>query len=73
MCGREGQAVGPALVCSLVGCSLSGSPHWSRLVDSVGLLVEFLSPLGSQSFLERFHKTSLAQSISASVSVRCCM
>jgi hypothetical protein len=34
-------------VCSLVGGSVSGSPQGSRLCDSVGLPVEFLSPLGS--------------------------
>jgi hypothetical protein len=35
--------LGPALVCSLVGGSVSESPQESRLVDSVGLLMEFLS------------------------------
>ena len=34
----------PAHACSLVGDSISGSPQGSRLVDSVGLLVESLSP-----------------------------
>jgi len=33
--------------CSLVGGSVSVSPHRSRLVDSLGLLVVSLIPLGS--------------------------
>ena len=36
-----------APVCSLVGGSVSGNPQGCRTVDSVGLLVESLSPLGS--------------------------
>jgi hypothetical protein len=35
--------LGPAPDCSLVSGSVSGSPHGLRLVDYVGLLVEFLS------------------------------
>ena len=38
---------GLGLVCSLVGGSVSGNPQGSELVDSVGLLVEPLSLLGS--------------------------
>ena len=41
-----GVGVGPAHVCSLVGVSVSGSPQRSRLVDSVGLLVESRSSSG---------------------------
>jgi hypothetical protein len=41
--------VGPDLALSLVGDSVSGSPQGSRLVDFVGLPVEFLSSLGSLS------------------------
>ena len=36
-----------ALVCSLVGGSVSGNPQGSTLGDSVGLLVESLCPRGS--------------------------
>jgi hypothetical protein len=43
-------------VCSLVGGSVSESPQWSRLVDSVGLPVEFLSPSGSPVFPVRVPK-----------------
>jgi hypothetical protein len=41
-------------VCSLVGGSIFGRPHGSRLVDSIGLPVESLSPqvLIIQSFLQ---------------------
>jgi hypothetical protein len=39
--------LGPDHACSLVGGSVSGSPQGSRLVNSVGLLIESLSPLGS--------------------------
>jgi hypothetical protein len=51
-------------------------PQRSRLVDSVGLLVEFLFPLGPQSFLLFFHKSPQAPStvwpwVSASVWVSC--
>lgn len=38
--------LGPVNACSLVGGLVSVSPHGPQLVDSVGLLVEFLSPLG---------------------------
>ena len=41
------RGLGPADVCSLFGNSVSGSPHESRLVDSVGLPVESLSFSGS--------------------------
>lgn len=34
--------LGPVFTCSLVGVSVSERPHGPRLVDSVGLLVEFL-------------------------------
>jgi hypothetical protein len=42
--------LGPALICSLVGGSVSGSPQGSRFVDFVGLLMEFLFPLDSSTF-----------------------
>jgi hypothetical protein len=38
--------LGAACVCSLIGVSDSEIPQWSRLVGSVCLSVEFLSPLG---------------------------
>jgi len=41
-----GGSLGLAHVCSLVGGSVSERPQGSRLVDSVGLPVPFLSPLG---------------------------
>ena len=50
---REG--LGPALVCSLIGGSDSGRAQGSRLVDSVGLLVESLCPPVPQSFPQLFH------------------
>lgn len=57
----EGMGQGPACVCFLVGFSVSESPQRSRLVDSVGRPVEFLSPLlwRPQSFPPFFYKTSL--------------
>ena len=36
-----GRGLSLAHVCSLVGGSVSGSPQGSRLVDSIGLPVEF--------------------------------
>jgi hypothetical protein len=44
-------ALGPTHVCSLVGASVSGIPQGSSLIDSVGLHVEFLSPLGLRVFI----------------------
>jgi hypothetical protein len=41
------EALGPARVCSLVGGFISMKPQGSWLVDSVDLLVDFLSPMGS--------------------------
>jgi hypothetical protein len=41
-------------VCSLAGCIVAESPQGSRVVDSVGLPVKVLSPLGLQSFLLLF-------------------
>jgi hypothetical protein len=38
--------LGPAHVCFFIGSSVSRSPQGYRLVDSVGLLVESLSPPG---------------------------
>lgn len=35
-----------ASACSLIGTSISVSPHRSMLVDSVYLLAEYVSPLG---------------------------
>jgi hypothetical protein len=46
MCGD----LGPAHAHSVVGGIVSGSPQWSRLVYSVGLPVEFWSPLCLQAF-----------------------
>jgi hypothetical protein len=40
----------PASIYSLVGSLVSVSPQESRLVDSVGLPVEFLSPPGPTIF-----------------------
>lgn len=40
-----GWELGPAHVWSLICGSVSGSPQEFRSVNSVGLLVEFLSPL----------------------------
>jgi hypothetical protein len=37
--------------CSLVGGSVSGSPPGSRLVDSVGHPMKFISPLGAPNSL----------------------
>ena len=42
---------GPPHVCSLVGDPVSESPEESRIVDSVGLPVEFLSPVGPANLL----------------------
>ena len=39
--------LGPAHICSLVSDSVSGSPQCSKLPNSVGLLMESLSPVGS--------------------------
>ena len=41
----------PALVCSLVGGSVSGNLQGYRLVDSDSLLVESLPPLGSSTLI----------------------
>lgn len=49
-------ALGPAHTHSLVGDSVSVSPQGSRLVDSVGLPVEFLSPLGPAILPQLFHR-----------------
>jgi hypothetical protein len=38
--------LGPVCACSLIGDSVSENSQESRLLDSVGLPVEFLSPLG---------------------------
>ena len=46
-----------AHVCSLVGGSVSESPEGSRLIDTVGFSVEFLSPSGPQFFPQLFHKS----------------
>jgi hypothetical protein len=35
---------GPSHACSLVGGSVSVSPYWLRLVDSIGLLVPIDCP-----------------------------
>jgi hypothetical protein len=51
------EGLGPAHACSLVGGSVSGSRRGSRLGDSVGLLVESLSPLGHSIFPQLFHKS----------------
>jgi hypothetical protein len=45
-------------LCSLVDGSVSESSQRSRLVDSVGLPVEFLSPSGLSIFPQLFHKSS---------------
>jgi hypothetical protein len=51
-------AGGVGLACvSLVGGSISESPQVSRLVESIGLPVEFLSTLSPQSFPQFFYKT----------------
>jgi hypothetical protein len=42
--------LGPAHACSLVDGSVSGRPKGSRLVDSVGLSVDFLSSSSSSFF-----------------------
>ena len=39
-----------APVCSLVGGSDSGRPQRSMLIASVGLLLEYIAPLGSSIF-----------------------
>lgn len=44
----------PAYACSLAGDPVSNSSQELRLVDSVGLPVNFLSPQGFQSFLPAF-------------------
>jgi hypothetical protein len=44
--------LGPAYMCSLVDGLISASPQESRLVDSVYLPVELLSPLNLQSYLQ---------------------
>ena len=46
-----------ACVSSLVNASFSGSSQGFRLVDSVGLLVEFLTPSGHSILPQLFHKT----------------
>ena len=63
----------PGCVCFLVDGSVSGSPQESRLVGSVGLPVEFLSPPRSfssfsNSFI-RLHESNVWLCISASLSV----
>ena len=68
--------LGSAHVGSLVGGSVSESPQGSRLVDSVGLPVEFLPPLRLQYFPQLLHKSPRTPSnvglwVSVSVSVRC--
>jgi hypothetical protein len=68
----------PACVCSWVGDSDSESCQGSRLVDSVGLLVEFPSPQGLQSFPKLFPKgpwppSNLMVWVAASVLVSCCV
>ena len=57
---HEDQAANPACVYSSVGGSVSETPQGSRLVDSVGLPVEFLSPLETKILF--FHKSPQALS-----------
>ena len=52
MSGRGGVWSSPYM--SLVGDSVSENSQGSRLVDSVGLSVELLFPLGLSSFLQLF-------------------
>ena len=65
----------PASQCMLlVGGSVSEIPQRFRLVNSVGLPMEFRFPFGPQSFLQFFHKIPFALSsiwlrVSDSVSV----
>ena len=47
----------PAVICSSVGGSVSESCQGFRLVDSVGLPVEFLSCSGPSILLPIFHKS----------------
>lgn len=52
---------GPAYAFYVIG-SVSRSPQWSTLFDSVSLLVKFLSHPVSYSFPQVFHKTPCAES-----------
>jgi hypothetical protein len=51
-----GEGLGPTSVHSLVGCSVFESLKGYRLVDFVGLSVEFLSPLGPSILTHSFIK-----------------
>ena len=68
----------PAHACFLLGASVSGRPQGFRLVDFIGLPVEFLSYLESSSFSQLFCKSSQAQSsvcmwLSKPLSIGCCV
>lgn len=54
ICYTVGRGLGPAFVCPLIDYSVSGQGQGSRLVDSIGLPVEFLSPTGSEILLSIF-------------------
>lgn len=53
-----GGRLDPALVCTTVASSVSGSTHRSRSLGSVSPPVESLSSLGSSIFPQLLHKTS---------------
>jgi hypothetical protein len=66
--------LGPVHACSLVSCSVSGSPQGSMLVDMVDFLWSPYPLWAHKSFPQLFHKTPRAPSniwlwISASVSI----
>ena len=81
ICYKCAGSLCPASVCSLVGGSVSVSPHGSRLVDSVCLLVVSLTPPPCSILSLFFHKVTWAlvdvlqwvSASSSSVSICCWM
>jgi len=72
MYGNPG--VGPAHACFLVGASVSGNPQRSRLVNSVGVSMEFLSSPGPPVLPQDFVRKTLSNIwlwVSTSVSFGC--
>jgi hypothetical protein len=52
--------LGLAFVCSMLGGSLTANVQSSMLVDTIGLLVESLSPPGSSTLLSALPQDSLS-------------
>jgi hypothetical protein len=63
----------PACACSLVSFSVSGSSKGSRLVETIVLPVEFLSPSGSSIFPSTLPQGSLTSAQCLSVGVWICL